>query len=121
MSERGAGIVCPRCREETRFAELFGIKVVACPFCLGFMTQGCEFRHLVETLRKQYRGPNQLNGPLDALQLHHVCQCTVCGSQMDTHPFAGPGAVVIDSCPHCKLVWLDCGELLRIKRAPGRR
>jgi hypothetical protein len=37
---------------------------------------------------------------------------------MDTHFYAGPGNVVIDSCENCCLTWLDGGELTRIAAAP---
>jgi Zn-finger nucleic acid-binding protein len=37
---------------------------------------------------------------------------------MDTHPYAGPGNVIIDSCGDCWLLWLDRGELARIAHAP---
>ena len=37
---------------------------------------------------------------------------------MDAHPYAGPGAVIIDSCSECCVNWLDHGELQRIVRAP---
>ncbi len=121
FTDRESGVLCPRCRVATRFADLFGTKVVACQQCAGFLAQGDEFRYLVETLRQQYRGPDTLSGPLDANQLQYGCECPACFATMDTHAYAGPGAVVIDSCPNCKLVWLDCGELIRIKRAPGRR
>ena len=39
---------------------------------------------------------------------------------MITHPYFGPGNVVIDSCEHCELVWLDFGELQQIVDAPGK-
>ena len=39
---------------------------------------------------------------------------------MDTHPYYGPGNVVIDSCDRCELVWLDFGELKQIVDAPGQ-
>jgi Zn-finger nucleic acid-binding protein len=39
---------------------------------------------------------------------------------MDTHPYLGPGHIVIDSCSECGLNWLDSGELMRIVRAPDR-
>jgi Zn-finger nucleic acid-binding protein len=39
---------------------------------------------------------------------------------MDTHPYYGPGNVVIDNCGRCGLVWLDFGELDRIISAAGR-
>ncbi len=39
---------------------------------------------------------------------------------MDTHPYYGPGNVVIDSCESCQAVWLDFGELRQIVNAPGQ-
>ena len=39
---------------------------------------------------------------------------------MITHPYYGPGNVVIDSCEPCELVWLDFGELRQIVDAPGK-
>jgi Zn-finger nucleic acid-binding protein len=39
---------------------------------------------------------------------------------MDVHPYYGPGAVVLDSCARCTLIWLDHGEIAAIERAPGR-
>jgi hypothetical protein len=39
---------------------------------------------------------------------------------METHPYYGPGNVVIDSCLQCELIWLDFGELRQIVAAPGR-
>jgi Zn-finger nucleic acid-binding protein len=40
---------------------------------------------------------------------------------MDTHPYGGPGNVIMDTCEHCSLNWLDYGELQRIVRAPDER
>jgi len=39
---------------------------------------------------------------------------------MEAHPYYGPGNVIMDSCGHCDLVWLDFGELRQIVDAPGR-
>ena len=36
---------------------------------------------------------------------------------MDTHPYGGPGNIVIDNCAGCELNWLDYGELQRVGRA----
>jgi Zn-finger nucleic acid-binding protein len=38
---------------------------------------------------------------------------------MSTHPYYGPGSVVIDTCQTCHVVWLDFGELRQIADAPG--
>jgi Zn-finger nucleic acid-binding protein len=40
---------------------------------------------------------------------------------MDTHPYGGPGNVIIDTCENCSLNWLDYGELQHIVRAPDER
>jgi Zn-finger nucleic acid-binding protein len=38
---------------------------------------------------------------------------------MSTHPYFGPGSIVIDTCDACDLVWLDVGELKQVVDAPG--
>jgi Zn-finger nucleic acid-binding protein len=40
---------------------------------------------------------------------------------MEAHHYCGPGNIVIDTCMHCNLAWLDHGELSKITRSPGRR
>jgi Zn-finger nucleic acid-binding protein len=39
---------------------------------------------------------------------------------MNTSPYSGPGNIVVDTCVHCGLMWLDCGELTVMANAPGR-
>ena len=39
---------------------------------------------------------------------------------MQTHPYYGPGNIVIDTCEHCNTIWLDYGELAAAVNAPGR-
>jgi hypothetical protein len=34
---------------------------------------------------------------------------------MDTHPYGGPGNVIIDNCERCELNWLDYGELAKVQ------
>ena len=38
---------------------------------------------------------------------------------MLTHPYYGPGNIVLDTCSQCDLVWLDAGEFGRAIDAPG--
>ena len=38
---------------------------------------------------------------------------------METHFYAGPGHVIVDSCENCSELWLDGGELMRIVHASG--
>jgi Zn-finger nucleic acid-binding protein len=37
---------------------------------------------------------------------------------MINHLYGGPGNVLLDSCEHCRVNWLDAGELRRIVIAP---
>ena len=37
-----------------------------------------------------------------------------------TYPYGGPGAIAIDACDDCNVVWLDYRELNQIVDAPGR-
>jgi Zn-finger nucleic acid-binding protein len=39
---------------------------------------------------------------------------------MDTHPYGGPGNIVVDNCEKCQIIWLDYGELKKVINAPGR-
>ena len=43
----------------------------------------------------------------------------LCTRRFDTYPHYGPGNVVIDSCTHCDMIWLDFGEIRQIVDAPG--
>jgi Zn-finger nucleic acid-binding protein len=48
-----------------------------------------------------------------------VC-CPRCRARMATHPYYGPGRIIIDTCEPCHLIWLDPGEIERVIDAPGR-
>ena len=58
--------------------------------------------------------------PLNRQDLERKVRCPACTGPMTTHPYYGPGNVVIDSCEPCELIWLDFGELEQIVDAPGK-
>lgn len=121
FAESSAAIVCPVCQVEMWFAQVCGIKVVACRKCLGTLYAGEAFAAIVRQLRREYLGPDAPPQPLDPDRRHQVRNCPACGQTMDNHPYSGPGNVIVDACRHCFLTWLDADELARIVRAPGRR
>src|SRR5690606_29577317 len=57
--------------------------------------------------------------PLDRTQLARRVHCPRCGRPMDTHPYLGPGNIIIDTCDLCNLIWLDGMELEQATNAPG--
>jgi hypothetical protein len=36
---------------------------------------------------------------------------------METHPYYGPGNIVVDTCSECGYLWLDHGEITRVENA----
>jgi hypothetical protein len=73
---------------------------------------------LNEALRTNLEKPPAVQQPPDPGDLKRAIQCPRCHRRMDTHFYAGPGNVIIDSCASCLLIWLDRGELMRIVNAP---
>ncbi len=114
--------LCPICEESNlTVGEIAKSQVCFCKSCSGFVIDSESLGHLVRQLRADYQGRDDQPVPLDPKQFDKTTNCPACLSPMNTHPYYGPGNVVIDSCMHCKLTWLDHSELAKIKTAPGRR
>jgi len=91
-----------------------------CQRCRGVLMSRATFAEIVRRRRAWASGAPVEPLPMDRLELQRQIQCPACGGRMDAHPYYGPGNVVMDSCPVCDLIWLDCGELDQIVAAPGR-
>jgi hypothetical protein len=57
--------------------------------------------------------------PADPTELQRKISCPQCHHRMETHFYAGPGHVIVDSCEACSEIWLDGGELMRVVHAAG--
>lgn len=113
---------CPRCENQPlEVGNIYKYQVCFCPQCLGFVIDSPTFGMMVNVLRAAYNGPEDKPVPIDPNQLHINVNCPTCLEEMATHPYYGPGNVVLDSCPGCVLSWLDNDELTAIMRAPGHR
>jgi Zn-finger nucleic acid-binding protein len=118
--EEVSDLRCPVCRETLRRAVLDRHPAWYCPRCRGALTAQHSFRQVVEQRRaKNTRAPVAVR-PINGAELERRIACPRCGQAMDTHPYYGPGNIVIDNCPHCHVVWLDAGELRQAVNAPGR-
>ncbi|MDB2687619.1 zf-TFIIB domain-containing protein [Mariniblastus sp.] len=116
------GFNCPRCAVELEVGLMVDtVQVCFCNNCRGYVIDNDTFGNLAIALRDGYKGADDKPKPIDPKQLETSQNCPACFAKMEAHPYYGPGSVVIDSCTHCKLAWLDHGELGRIVRAPGRR
>jgi Zn-finger nucleic acid-binding protein len=91
-----------------------------CRNCRGVLAARTTFAGVVQARRAWATDPPAAPVPLDKSELDRQLSCPSCQQPMITHPYFGPGNVVIDSCPACDLVWLDFGELKQITAAPGK-
>jgi Zn-finger nucleic acid-binding protein len=112
-----AGLDCPVCREPLKHAAVESLRVLYCENCRGLLVDTEAFVVLLNTIRGSGRQGSAPPRPLDREELQREIQCPSCGRQMDTHPYAGPGNIVIDNCVRCHHNWLDHAELKRIAAA----
>ena len=96
-------------------------KVEFCSDCLGVWLETEDFSKLVSDRRMAYTGPSDVPAPVNQDALKRRRECPECHAPMESHPYYGPGNVVVDSCGCCQKLWLDHGELTTIVRAAGRR
>ena len=91
-----------------------------CRNCRGVLIARRGFAHVVERRRSWATNTPAPAVLLNRDELERKVRCPVCKGPTITHPYYGPGNVVMDSCVPCELVWLDFGELKQIVDAPGK-
>jgi Zn-finger nucleic acid-binding protein len=111
---------CPACRTPLAAATLNQGAAHYCQQCRGLLLDRQTFVEVVQTKRAWATSEPRTPGPLNRRDLERVVDCPRCRKRMSTHPYYGPGRIVIDTCDTCNLVWLDHGELERVVDAPGR-
>jgi Zn-finger nucleic acid-binding protein len=111
---------CPVCDKPLATAMIDRLDARYCEQCRGVLLSRASFATLVEQRRLWAATPPVIPTPLDPRELRRVVMCPACAADMSTHPYYGPGNVVIDSCQNCHVVWLDFGELRQIADAPGK-
>jgi Zn-finger nucleic acid-binding protein len=111
---------CPVCAGTLAAALLDDTHPVRyCEQCRGVLVPRARFVEAVHFRRAWTTTPPTPPVPLDKRELDRQVVCPSCRSRMDTHPYYGPGNVVIDTCAACDVIWLDYGELKQITDAPG--
>jgi Zn-finger nucleic acid-binding protein len=108
---------CPLCSQSLVHADLAKFPVLYCTECHGLLMRMGALPDLIDSLRASLTTP-AVQTPPDQGDLQRTVQCPKCHRRMDTHFYAGPGNVIVDTCGDCLLIWLDRGELMRIVHAP---
>jgi len=110
-------LACPLCRVQLVQAAIAKIPILYCKECHGLLLPMQVLQPVLEELRASGQSP-AVQTPPDRGDLKRTIQCPKCNRRMDTHFYAGPGNVIVDTCDICSLLWLDRGELTRIAHAP---
>jgi len=118
--DRQTTSICPVCEVPLVEARVDDFKILHCENCKGNLIDTASFVKIIELLRAQSIKPHVPNPPMNPEDLKRQTFCPYCKKKMDTHPYGGPGNIVIDNCPRCKVNWLDYKELEKIIRAPDR-
>ena len=113
-------LVCPVCVIPLVHAAAGGERILYCNHCHGTLISMDVFMSVVQDFRSRRDTTAGSVHPINWKDLDRRINCPRCGRQMDTHPYGGGGAVIIDDCENCALNWLDYSELDRIVRAPDR-
>jgi Zn-finger nucleic acid-binding protein len=121
LAETAPPLPCPACEHPLAHAMLDeSFHVRYCRNCRGALMKRTSFAAVVEKRRAWASDQPAPPVPLNRGELERKASCPACSTRMETHPYYGPGNVVIDSCLQCELIWLDFGELRQIVAAPGR-
>ena len=112
-----ASLNCPVCFQPLANASLEKTAVLFCTQCHGLLMRMEAVEGVVDELRASIEN-DAVQASADRDDLKRVIQCPQCNRRMDTHRYAGPGNVVVDSCDNCSLIWFDRGEVTRIAHAP---
>jgi Zn-finger nucleic acid-binding protein len=108
---------CPVSSQPLVLASIAKTPLLYCTQCHGLLLPMNVLPGLIEAVRAGQTKP-AVQTPPDQDDLKRTLQCPQCHKRMDTHFYAGPGNVIVDSCSDCWLIWLDRGELTRIAHAP---
>ena len=121
LGEAPEGTKCPNCIIPLYMATLDEtFRGYQCPNCNGLLLSRHSFRLTIETRRAPALNPPDPPRPLNHEELNRELDCPICQNMMMTHPYMGPGTIVIDTCARCNTIWLDYGELGRVVNAPGK-
>jgi Zn-finger nucleic acid-binding protein len=111
---------CPVCKSPLIYGFADWTKILYCQNCRGMLFNQGAFSKVIKYLRAIPSGPPVEIPPMNPEELERRISCPECGRMMSTHPYGGPGNIVVDNCIHCELIWLDHTEFQRVIRAPGR-
>ncbi len=110
------GARCPRCQEKLSPHAMEGFALQVCTLCGGLWIGLEEFKEALKKRPPESLGNHQQRGDTAlALWEEGKLACPLCGLSMSKGRYAYSSDVIIDRCEHCGGIWLDRGELARLR------
>jgi len=109
---------CPACGRRLVPVDIAGLTVEVCQGgCAGMWFDRAELRSFVDPTRNAAQILIERSGqPQVTVDLTQTRRCPRCpDSLLMRHFFSAKRAVTVDECPTCAGIWLDAGELERIR------
>jgi Zn-finger nucleic acid-binding protein len=100
---------CPKCDGTLAETEIRGTKVDRCPQCRGVWFDEHELETLLELSPAELRPIR--GGKMEDSVNRHRASCPRDRTDMTRVRSAMKPNIVVDSCPKCRGIWLDGGEL----------
>lgn len=109
-----SSFVCPICEGTLVSAVIKDIQIFSCPQCRGNLIQQSRLLPILRQAKSLDPKNADSRDLQDKTELTRNAACPSCHKTMAVYPYGGPGNIIIQGCEHCKLIWLDFGELARI-------
>ena len=113
---------CPSCNASLSEITHQGVTVDVCPGCRGVWLDPGELALLSDTendLPKE--SDSRRTAPGQGLQSKTDSHCPRCQAGFDTFEYAPGTSLYIDRCKDCEGIWLDAGELKKIRNISHQR
>jgi Zn-finger nucleic acid-binding protein len=114
---------CPRCAKPLEDQQLDEVSFRVCRDCKGLLIQHPV---LIDVLERSWHAVSQERAETTSFRVAEGWQnepailCPDCNQTMDKYGYMGIGAIQIDRCDPCALVWLDADELQNMALALAR-
>jgi Zn-finger nucleic acid-binding protein len=105
---------CPMCCTSLATAVVNDARILACPKCHGNLIPQSQLQSIIKAASPVDSDLARFNRPPDMTELKRKLACPACQRTMETYAYGGGGAVIIQGCGACQVIWLDFGELAKI-------
>lgn len=109
---------CPTCNQPLQTGLIENRRALFCGSCFGILIRHADFAGIIQERQARRAGQEPAEPrPIDPESYQRQIHCPSCSHRMETHPYYGPGNIVVDTCSACGYLWLDHGELSRVESA----